>query len=111
MVSELRPQWLIEVNNEKKEGKAFNSLIIHLFIHSRSVQSLKDKTKLEELPDIKIYYMEDFLGGPIIEKTPSNAGDVGLIPGGGTKIPHVAGHPSLWSQLQRSCTLEPMCHN
>ena len=61
--------------------------------HSRSVQSLKDKTKLEELPDIKIYYMEDFLGGPIVENTPSNAGDVGLIPGGGTKIPHVAGHP------------------
>ena len=62
-----------------------------------------------EQPDIKIYYVEDFLGGPVVEKTPSNAGDAGLIPGGGTKIPHVAGHPRLWSQLQRSCTLEPTC--
>ena len=111
MASKLRPQWLIEINNAKKEGKAFNSLIIHLFIHSRRIQALKSKTKLEELPDIKIYYVEDFLGGPIVEKTPSNAGDAGLIPGGGAKIPHVAGHPSLWSQLRRSCTLEPTCSN
>ena len=27
----------------------------------------------------------DFLGGPVVKNPPSNAGDVGLIPGLGTK--------------------------
>ena len=34
---------------------------------------------------------KDFPGGPV----PSNAGDVGSIPGLGTKIPHAAGQLSL----------------
>ena len=29
----------------------------------------------------------DFLGGPVAENPPGNAGDAGLIPGWGTKIP------------------------
>ena len=37
---------------------------------------------------------------------PSNAGDMGLIPGRGTKIPHATGQLSL-----RATTTEPMCHN
>ena len=36
----------------------------------------------------------DFPGGPVVKNPPSNAGDVGLIPGGGTKIPHAAGQLS-----------------
>ena len=35
----------------------------------------------------------DFPGGPVVKNPPSNAGDVGSIPGRGTKIPH-AGHLS-----------------
>ena len=46
----------------------------------------------------------DFPGGPVAKKPPSNAGDVGSIPGQGTKIPHAA------RQL-RPCTLEPSRHN
>ena len=30
----------------------------------------------------------DFPGGPVVKNPPSNAGDAGLIPGQGTKIPH-----------------------
>ena len=30
----------------------------------------------------------DFLVGPVVENPPSNARDMGLIPGQGTKIPH-----------------------
>ena len=30
----------------------------------------------------------DFPGGPMVNNLPSKAGDVGLIPGWGTKIPH-----------------------
>ena len=30
----------------------------------------------------------DFPGGPVVKNLLSNAGDMGLIPGWGTKIPH-----------------------
>ena len=33
----------------------------------------------------------DFPGSPVVKNLPSNAGDVGSIPGQGTKIPHAAG--------------------
>ena len=48
--------------------------------------------------------IRDFPGGPVVKNPPSNAGDVGLIPGWETKIPHAAGQLSLH-------TLEPTCHN
>ena len=32
----------------------------------------------------------DFPGGPVVKNPPSNAGDVGSIPGRRTKIPHAA---------------------
>ena len=31
----------------------------------------------------------DFPGGPVVKNLPFNAGEVGSIPGRGTKIPHV----------------------
>ena len=33
----------------------------------------------------------DFPGTPVVKNLPPSAGDVGSIPGGGTKIPHAAG--------------------
>ena len=36
----------------------------------------------------------DFPGGSMVENLPSNAGDMGSISGGGTKIPHAAGQLS-----------------
>ena len=38
--------------------------------------------------------VRDFPGGPVVKNPPYNAGDVGLIPGQGTKIPHAAGQLS-----------------
>ena len=32
----------------------------------------------------------DFPGGPVVKTLPSNARDVGLIPGWGTEIPHAS---------------------
>ena len=32
----------------------------------------------------------DFPGGPVVKNLPANAGDMGLIPALGTKIPHAA---------------------
>ena len=34
--------------------------------------------------------VRDFPGGPVVETLHSNAGGVGSIPGGGTKIPHAS---------------------
>ena len=36
-----------------------------------------------------------FPGGPVVKNPPSNAGDAGLFPGRGTKIPHAVGQLSL----------------
>ena len=33
----------------------------------------------------------DFLGGPVVKNLSSNAGDVGSIPGWGTKVPNALG--------------------
>ena len=33
---------------------------------------------------------KDFLGGPLVKTSPSNVGNVGLIPGQRAKIPHVS---------------------
>ena len=37
---------------------------------------------------------QDFPGGPVVKILPSNAGDMGFIPGWGTKIPKISGQPS-----------------
>ena len=47
-----------------------------------------------------------FPGGPVVKNPPSNAGDAGLIPGRGTKIPHAAGQIS-----PRATTTELTCLN
>ena len=36
----------------------------------------------------------DFPGGPVVKNPPYNAGDTGLIPGLGSKIPHATGQLS-----------------
>ena len=37
-------------------------------------------------------YLRDFLGGQVVKNLPSNAGDMGSIPGGKTSIPYATGH-------------------
>ena len=69
-------------------------------------------------------YVWDFPGGPVVKNPPSNAGDMGLIPGRGTKIPHATGQLSLHAattepahsrahmpQLLSPHALEPACRN
>ena len=46
----------------------------------------------------------DFPDGLVVKNPPSNVGDVRLIPGQGTKIPHGVGQLSL-------CALETVRHN
>ena len=42
--------------------------------------------------------LEGLHGGPVVKNLPCHSGDVCLIPGQGSKIPHVSGH-------------KPTCHN
>ena len=49
---------------------------------------------------------KDFPGGPVVKNLPSNAGDVGSIPGLGTKIPHMAGQLSLGTKSIELCALQ-----
>ena len=43
---------------------------------------------------IKVKHQRYFPGGPVVKNPPSNAGDMSLIPGQGTKIPHAPGQLS-----------------
>ena len=43
---------------------------------------------------LKCTLARDFPGGPEVKNLPCNAGDTGLISGGGTKIPHAMRHLS-----------------
>ena len=38
-------------------------------------------------------YIRDFLGGSVVKNLPCNVGDVGSIPGQGTRITHATGKP------------------
>lgn len=47
-------------------------------------------------------FARDFPGCPVVKNLPSNVGDGGLIPGGGTKIPHAVGQLSLHTMREAS---------
>ena len=60
----------------------------------------------------KNYVSRDFPGGPVVKNLPSIAGDMGLIPDRGTKIPHAMGQQSLHTpQLLSPRAPEPKGHN
>ena len=77
--------------------------------------------------DLKTQHFGDFPGGPVVKNPPYNAGDVGLIPGQGTKIPHATGQLSLRATTRELARLKleglraakyrahvlwtPPCHN
>ena len=48
--------------------------------------------------------MQDFPGGSVVKNPPADAGDIGLTPGPGTRIPHAVG------QLLSLYTLDPMLY-
>ena len=52
----------------------------------------------------------DFPGGPVVKNPPANAGDVGWIPGWGTKIPQASEERSLSAIIREplSCNKDPV---
>ena len=55
--------------------------------------------------NLEVRKMRDCPGGPVVKNPPSNAGDAGLSPGQGTKIPHAVGQLNPRATTYR----EPMC--
>ena len=56
----------------------------------------------------------DFPGGPAVKNLPYSAGDVGLIPGCETKIPHSTGKLNLCSIAREKPVhhnKDSLCHN
>ena len=54
----------------------------------------------------RLRFPKDFPDGRVVKNLPCKAGDMGSIPGWGTKVPHVAKQLSLCAT-----TTEPMSHN
>ena len=50
-----------------------------------------------------IQNIREFPGGPVVKNPPSNAGDTGLIPGQGTKMPYTSGQWILWATSKSLC--------
>ena len=57
----------------------------------------------DRLPELK-ESLGDLPGGSVIKNPPSNAEDVGSIPGRGTKIPHALGQLSLSVITNTQCS-------
>ena len=64
------------------------------------------------LPLFLKFKNREFPGGPVVKNLPYNAGDVGLIPCQGTKLPHATGQLSLHATTTELAHLnrEPACH-
>ena len=61
--------------------------------------------KISQYIHIPNHHVGDFPRGPVVKNSPSNAEEVGSIPGQETKIPHAVG------QLSLHRTTEPTHHN
>ena len=49
---------------------------------------------------------QDFPGGPAVKNSLCNTGDMGLISGQGTKIPHAVGQLSLSTTMREACMVQ-----
>ena len=56
--------------------------------HSKIVLEVERRKQTQD-------WLRDFLGGPVVKNSISNAGHEGLIPSQGTRIPHAMGQISL----------------
>ena len=55
--------------------------------------------------------MKTDCGVPVVKNPSSNAGDVGSIPGSGTKIQHAAGQPSPCTRTREALVLQRRPHH
>ena len=82
-----------------RAGKENISALDETIFHT--AETVREKTKEKD----KEKWGGPVPGGPVVKNLPSNAGDEGLIPGGGTKSPQATGQLSL-----QVTTTEPRSH-
>ena len=111
-----RGAWWATVNGVAKESE---SDLVTKCTRSKILQTLCSYVTRCRVDRLSEDVTGDSPGGPVVENPPSNAGDAGLIPGWGTKIPHAVGHLSLCLATpepahSRACAPrqeEPGCHS
>ena len=82
--------------------------------HVKKLYEARDRQEVFLRPQKKVSVkIRDSAGGPVVKNLPSNAGDVGSIPGQGLKTPHGKGQLGPQPQLLilSPHTLEPLTHN
>ena len=93
MSPDFPPEHVIQESNQHGSCNVFYDLVSEVTVTSTIFYSLE-----------KSYW--DFSGGPVVKNPPCNAGDMGLIPGRGTRIPYAAGQLS-----PHTTAREPVCCN
>ena len=108
MGSRKKEQWCLLRNTVSRPGNWTGlppSILKNANIHSMDTKETRAySTQLRKERDRRALW--NFDGGPVVKTLPSNAEDMGLIPGRGTKIPHAGGQISL-----HATTRESMCCN
>ena len=89
-----------------QDTKSIYRNLLHFYTLTTNYQKDKLREKIPFTITSKRIKYQDFPGGPVIKNPPSNAGDVGSIPGQEAKIPHATGQISPYTT-----TREPVHHN
>ena len=69
-------------------------MLISTGFHSVDMFKTYNSKQASKMIMIKLTWVRDFPGGPVVKNPPSIAGDTGSIPGWGTEIPHALGQLS-----------------
>ena len=83
------PKYLFINRLHQKHAGIYQKYTIQTSLHLRATET--DSLAVEPW---------DFPGGPVVKNLPCNAGDVGSIPGQGTKIPHDTKQLSLCTTMK-----------
>ena len=110
--------YLIAFQTIPSHGVLFCIVLIvafQLFHHCHFGISVTPELTKRSLKKKKHTAIRDFPGGPVVRNLPCNAGNVGSIPGWGTKIPRVVGatEPMCLNYRTRNktTTKDPTCHD
>ena len=74
----------------------------------KSMKKFSFSSKVKKIKS-RVLWSWDFPGGPVVKNPPWDAGDVGSIPGQGTKMPHAVEQPSLHTAATKACALWSRC--
>ena len=77
--------------NNETQKKIFLWVLVKRILSKQHLMIIKHRSQ----DSFKV--PQDFPSGPVVRNPPCNAGDVGLIPDQGTRIPHAVRHLNLYT--------------